>query len=528
MAIDSFATPSPLSGRQPVFAGNMVATSQPLAVQAGLEMLRKGGNAVDAALAAAITLTVVEPVSNGIGSDAFAIIWDGKRLTGLNGSGRSPGKWSLDYFRRKPAMPQRGWDTVTVPGAVKAWADLSGRFGRLPFKTLFRPAIRYAAEGFPVSPKTALSWKSQAELLKGFPEFLRTFCPGGKPPATGELFKCKDQAETLLEIAETKGRSFYEGKIAEKIAAYSRKCNGLMRLDDLESHRSDWVDTISADYSGVTLHEIPPNGQGAVALIALGILESLKARIEPDSPDTVHLQLEAVKLAFCEAFNDFADPRYMQRPIEEILSKNNIRKLAARINAKRASECLLNLPKAHGTVYLTAADSSGMMVSFIQSNFGGFGSGIVIPGTGISLQNRGTGFNRIPGHPNCIGGNQRPFHTIIPALVMRGKKPLMSFGVMGGHMQPQGHVQVMCRVFSGGQNPQTALDAPRWHVFRDGGVGFENGFPAKVIAALRKRGHRINRNVTESLFGGGQCIMRLPDGYLGASDRRKDGQAAGF
>jgi gamma-glutamyltranspeptidase/glutathione hydrolase len=512
----------------PVFAQNMVATSQPLAVQAGIEMLRKGGNAVDAALAAAIALTVVEPVSNGLGSDAFAIIWDGKKLTGLNGSGKSPAKWSLDYFRSKREMPLRGWDTVTVPGAVRAWKDLWEKSGRLPFKELFKPAVRYARDGFPVSPKAAQSWKFQAEALKAFPEFRRIFMPRGRAPLVGETFRCPAQADTLLEIAETCGESFYSGRLARKIAAESKRSGGLMELGDLESHLSLWADPVSMGFSGVTLHEIPPNGQGGVALIALGILEKLGVRGDPDSADFAHLQIEAVKLAFNEAFKDFADPRFMLRPVLEILSSKNIRALSARVNAKRASNCLSAPPKPGGTVYLTAADSSGMMVSFIQSNFGGFGSGIVIPGTGISLQNRGTGFNRIPGHPNCVDGAKRPFHTIIPTFVTKGGKPLMSFGVMGGHMQPQGHVQVMCRVFQYGQNPQTALDAPRWHVFRDGSVGFEKGFDPSVVAALKKRGHRINKNVAESLFGGGQCIMKLDGGYLGASDPRKDGQAAGY
>ena len=517
------------SQRMPVFAKNVVATSQPLAAQAGLRMLLKGGNALDAALATAIALTVVEPASNGIGSDAFAIVWDGQQLHGLNASGRSPQAWTPERFSGLVKMPQFGWDAVTVPGAVDAWATLSDRFGKLDFTDLFEPAIHYARDGFLVSPKTAAKWALTPTLYKDFPDFAAAFLPGGKAPLTGERFRFSEQAETLESIAETKGESFYRGELAKRIVDYAKNTGGAMTEGDLALHRSEWVETISQEYQGVHLHEIPPNGQGLAVLIALGILRHRNIQQYPvDSADSLHLQLEAMKIAFAEAFRHIADPDHMQVKPQTLLDEEFLAGRAAEIDMKMAKSYPCMLPTDKGTVYLTAADQSGMMVSFIQSNFNGFVSGIVVPGTGISMQNRASGFSLEPGHPNQVNGGKRPFHTIIPGFVMRDNKPLMSFGVMGGHMQAQGHVQMMVRIFGYEQNPQTASDAPRWHVFEDGHIAFEEGLSTSVMEELTRRGHQIITGQPESLFGGAQLICRLEDGYCAASDHRKDGQAVGY
>jgi gamma-glutamyltranspeptidase / glutathione hydrolase len=526
----SFAWDFPYpSQRMPVLARNVVATSQPLAAQAGLRMLLKGGNAVDAALAAAIALTVVEPTSNGIGSDAFAILWDGRALHGLNSSGRAPRALSPERFDGFRAMPALGWDAVTVPGAVAAWAALARRFGALPFADLFAPAIGYATRGFPVSPITAARWQDAHARYPAFAEINRAFYPNGRAPRAGEIFHCPGQAETLAAIADTHGETFYRGPLARAIADCAAAEGGLMTADDLAAHQADWVEPIAIAYNGVHLHEIPPNGQGIAALIALGILRHLELRrFAVDSAESLHLQIEAMKLAFGEVFRHVADIDHMPVPPADMLAADRLTAAAADIRMDRARAEGSRMPAGGGTVYLTAADESGMMVSFIQSNYLGFGSGVVVPGTGIALQNRGLGFTLAAGHPNRVGGGKRPFHTIIPGFVTRQGEPLMSFGVMGAHMQPQGHVQMMVRLFDHGQNPQAACDAPRWHVAPDGSVQLEPGFPPDTVAGLVQRGHRVSTAATTSLFGGGQLIHRLEDGYAAASDWRKDGQAVGF
>ena len=517
------------SQRMPVFAKNVVATSQPLAAQAGLRMMLKGGNAVDAALASAIALTVVEPVSNGIGSDAFAIVWDGQRLYGLNASGRAPQAWTPERFAGLKTMPQLGWDAVTVPGAVDAWVTLSDRFGKLPFTDLFEPAIHYARTGFLVSPKTAAKWSQTPTLYKDYPDFAAAFLPGGKAPVTGELFRFPGQGDTLEEIARTKGESFYRGELARRIIAYAGATGGAMTETDLAQHRSDWVEPIAREYRGVCLNEIPPNGQGLAALIALGIISHHNILQYPvDSADSLHLQLEAMKIALAEAYRHIADPACMQADPHAFLDDAFLAKRASEIDMRHAKHFSSALPVDKGTVYLTAADEAGMMISFIQSNFNGFGSGIVVPGTGISMQNRASGFSLEPGHPNQVDGGKRPFHTIIPGFVMRDNKPLMSFGVMGGPMQAQGHVQMMIRIFGYGQNPQAASDAPRWRVMENGQIAFERGVSAAVLEALEHRGHKTLPNSHETHFGGAQLICRLDDGYCAASDHRKDGEAVGF
>lgn len=517
------------SRRMPVFSANAVATSQPLATQAGLSRIAAGGNAVDAALAAAITLAVVEPASNGIGGDLFALVWHGNALHGLNGSGRSPVAWTRERFAGMSAMPLTGWDTVTVPGAVDAWAQLSARFGRLPFPDLFEPAIRYAHEGFIVAPVTADRWEEAAGHYVAYPEFNRTFLPDGRTPGTGTLFRCPDQAETLRRIAVSRGEEFYRGELAAGIASAAEAAGGVMSRADLAGHRSEWVRPLSVAYRGAELHELPPNGQGLAALIALGILARFDmGRYPPDSADSLHLQIEAMKRAFAAAYASIADPDWMVLDPEDLLAADFLERQAEAIRMDKAADLAGERADSGGTVYLAAADADGMMVSLIQSNYLGFGSGIVIPGTGISMQNRGCGFVLADGHPNCVAGGKRPFHTIIPGFVTRNGRALMSFGVMGGHMQPQGHVQMMVRIFDHHQNPQTACDAPRWLVGKDFSVALEPAYPAAVGRELEKRGHAVARNLPRHQFGGAQIIYRLEDGYCAGSDPRKEGQAAGF
>jgi gamma-glutamyltranspeptidase/glutathione hydrolase len=518
------------SQRMPVLARNVVATSQPLAAQAGLRMLLKGGNAVDAALATAIALTVLEPTSNGIGSDAFCILWDGAKLHGLNASGRSPAAWTPERFKHLKEMPQRGWDSVTVPGCVSAWVELSAKFGRLPFGDLFEPAIQYAQDGYLVSPTIARLWANQASELKSQPGFAEAFLPRGRAPEAGEKFSFPAQARTLARIAETRGEAFYKGDLAEKIAAYARQCGGAMTLDDLASHTLDWVEPIGIDYRGWTLHEIPPNGQGIAALIALGILENFEMGKHPvDCADSLHLQIEAIKLAFADINEYVSDPATMRVRPSDMLDRGYLKERAKRINMKKAGAPAFGTPPKGGTVYLTAADESGMMVSYIQSNFAGFGSGVVVPGTGISLQNRGYGFSLRADHTNVVAPRKRPFHTIIPGFVTQKGRPVMSFGVMGGSMQAQGHMQVMSRLVDYGQNPQAAADAPRWRFDSGVTVGIEQGVAADVLDDLRRRGHNmLQADRWSTDFGRAQLIYKMEDGYLGASERRTDGQAVGF
>ncbi|MCY3639509.1 MAG: gamma-glutamyltransferase family protein, partial [Gammaproteobacteria bacterium] len=426
----NFDQPYP-SVRSPVCASNVVATSQPLAVQAGLDALRRGGNAVDAALATAIALTVVEPTNNGVGGDAFAILWDGERLVGLNASGRAPAGWTLDRFSSHKSMPLTGWDAVTVPGAVSAWVALSDRFGRLPFERLFDAAVGYAEGGFQVGPKTAWYWRQAAKAFGKFPDFADHFLPA---PAAGERFRRPELAASLREIAATQGESFYRGALAERIGAAAAAAGGALGKADLESHQADWVEPIGQDYRQVTLHELPPNGQGLAAQIALGLLAG-RERTPLDSAQGAHLEIEAMKIAIRAAFDHFADPEAMRISVAELLDEDALARLAAGITDRASALPPAALPTSRDTVYLTAADASGMMVSFIQSNYYGFGSGIVIPGTGIAMQNRGAGFVLDPGHPNCVAPRKRPYHTIIPGFVTGGGEPLASFGVMGGHMQ---------------------------------------------------------------------------------------------
>lgn len=517
------------SRRAPVLARNVVATSQSLATQAGVDALRRGGNAVDAALATAIALTVVEPTMNGIGGDAFAILWKDGRLHGLNASGRSPAAWTPERFAGRAEMPDRGWDSVTVPGGVSAWVHLSREHGRLPFRDLFAPAIAYARDGFHVTPITAALWARPCEKFADFAEFQRVFCPGGRAPRAGELFRNPEEADTLAEIAETNGESFYRGALARRIADAARAGGGALSEDDLAAHRSEAVEPITVRYRDVDMHEIPPNGQGLAALMALGMLNHFDLRaMEPDAPECLHLQIEATKLALADAYAWIADPAAMERVSwRDLLAPEYLARRAARIDRRRATIPAPGDPHGCDTVYLCAADAEGTMVSFIQSNFHGFGSGVVVPGTGIALQNRGLGFSLAPGHPNRVGGAKRPFHTIIPGFATRGGDALLAFGVMGGAMQAQGHVQMAVRLFDFAQNPQAASDAPRWQAYAGLHLGVEEGMDARTIKALAAMGHEVE-SLGPTSFGGAQFALRIDGGYAAASDSRKDGMAAGF
>jgi len=512
------------SSRSPVCAANVVATSQPLATQAGVDALRRGGNAVDAALAAAITLTVVEPNNNGVGSDAFAILWDGEQLAGLNASGRAPMSVDVSKYAGQTKLPALGWDAVTVPGAVSAWVELSERYGKLAFKELFNWAIHYAKDGFQVGPKSAFYWGYAARTYKDFPHFAEHFLPA---PKAGERFYRPDLAHTLELIADTRGAAFYTGELADAIDAAARAEGAAFRKGDLESHQADWVTPVQQTYRNIVLHEIPPNGQGLAALIALGILRHLDAP-DPDTAAGKHVQIEAMKIAIRAAFDHFADADAMRLTPDELLGAASLQQAASEIGASASILPPRVLPAGQDTVYLTAADESGLMISFIQSNYQGFGSGVVIPGTGISMQNRGCGFSLDPQHPNVLAPGKRPFHTIIPGFVTANGAPLMSFGVMGGHMQHQGHVQMVNRIFDHGQNPQAASDAPRWHVYEDFSVGLEPGTPPEILEALAERGHNVRMEPLEHVFGGAQLILKTKDGYVAGSDHRKEGQAAGF
>lgn len=531
------------SVRIPLFARNVVSTSHPLAAQAGLRMLLKGGSAVDAAIAAAAAITIVEPVSCGLGGDCFAILWDGKQMHGLNSSGTAPGAWNVDYFKNKygtgsdglAQRPIRGWDAVTVPGVIAGWAALHEKFGKLPFETLMEPAIEIAERGYAVPPVVAGKWAKAAAELKDQPGYAEAFMPEGRAPEVGEHFRMPAAAETLRRIAASRGRDFYEGELAEKIAAFSKQCGGAMTMDDLRAYQPEWVEPISRDYHGYTLHEIPPNGQGIAALIALGIAERFDLRNMPvDSVQSQHIQIEAMKLAFADLYRYVSDPRSMTVTPMQMLDDNYLDSRAKLISLDRAVHHQAGRPHAGGTIYLSAADENGMMISFIQSNYMGFGSGVVVPGTGISLQNRGVGFSMDPASPNVVEGGKRPFHTIIPGFLSRGGKPVMSFGVMGGDMQPQGHLQTVIRMIDYDQQPQAACCAPRWKVNRDFTVDLESSMNPETMAGLKGLGHKLaSVNDPYMDFGAGQFIWRMSEddperGYVAASDGRRDGQAVGF
>lgn len=527
----------PFASKRNVIYGKkgMVCTSQPLAAQAGLDILKKGGNAIDAAIATAAAMTVLEPTSNGIGGDAFALIWTEGELKGLNASGPAPEAIVPDEMKAKhgDTMPMRGWDPVTVPGGPSAWAAMSKKYGKLPFEELFEAAIDYAENGYPLAPNTAILWgRAFTDFTKIFKDdyfkhWFETFTPNGKAPVAGEVVYLKDHAKTLRELAETKCESFYRGAIADKIDAFSRETGGFLRKSDLEAYYPEWVKPISTDYKGYKVYEIPPNGHGITALMALNIYENYQ-NAGCLNLDSYHNQIEAMKLAFVDAQNYVTDPRYMSVTAEQLLSKEYAKQRFDLIHDKALTPEYGD-PTSAGTIYLCTADAEGNMVSFIQSNYNGFGSGVVVPGTGIALHNRGSNFSLDPSKDNYIAPKKKPYHTIIPGFLGKGDKPVGPFGVMGGFMQPQGHFQVVVNTVDLHLNPQQALDAPRWQWVGGKKVHVERDFPFAVTEELARMGHEITVSTDSTLMGRGQIIWRNDDGVLvGATEKRADGMVAAW
>lgn len=504
-----------------------VATSQPLATLAGMEMLWAGGSAVDAALATAIALTVLEPTSNGIGGDAFALVWDGQ-LHGLNGSGRSPAALTGDRVAGLTAIPPYDWLAVTVPGAVSAWVALWQRWGRLPFEQLFAPAIRYAESGFPVSPVTATLWQKAESVYLAlqqpqFQPFQQVFFPKGRAPRPGEIWGSAAHAATLREIAASGGEAVYRGELADRLATFAAQTGGLLTGADLAHHQADWVTPIATDYRGMTVWELPPNTQGIATLIGLNLLEGLDLSQYPrESAESYHLQIEAMKLAFADLHHQVSDIDYLQVGCDRLLDKAYAAQRRQLIGEMALPMAVPGLARG-GTVYLCAADEE-LMVSFIQSNYLGFGSGLLVPETGIALHNRGLGFTLEAGHPNQIGPSKRPLHTIIPGFLTQAGEAIGPFGLMGGVMQPQGHLQLVVNLVDYGMNPQAALDAPRWQVIAGNQVLLETGVGDAIHRSLLARQHAI-RIAPPVRFGRGQMILRRQGALLAASEPRADGLA---
>ncbi len=524
----------------------MVATSQPLAAMVGVDVLKSGGSAVDAAIAVNAMLGLVEPTGNGIGGDLFAIVWDSEtqQLYGLNASGRCPKLLDLDYFKDNDIkeIPYTGMLPVTVPGCVDGWFELHDRFGRLPMKDLLAPAIKHAREGFPVTELIAYYWDSGRERLKDQPNFAETFLPGGKAPQKGEIFRNLDLARTLQRISDGGREVFYRGKIAQEISAFSERVGGYIRYDDLAEHTSTWVDPVSTNYRGYDVWELPPNGQGIAVLQMLNILEGFDvAAMGHNSAEYLHHLIETKKIVYEDRAKFYADMEFNDVPVDWLISKDYAGVRRELIDPGRALEEIETgaPPEGGDTVYLTVVDNDMNAVSLIQSNYAGFGSGMVPDGLGFSLQDRGALFSLEEGHMNVIEPGKRPFHTIIPGFVTKDGAPYFSFGVMGGAMQPQGHVQVLCNMIDFGMNSQEAGDAPRFrHMgssepsgggMTDGGqVALESGIPIEVRRELIKMGHDVVTVVGG--FGGYQGILIDPENhtYYGASESRKDGCAIGY
>ena len=535
---DPLYTPYP-SARSTHYAQNgMVATSQPLAAQAGLDILKKGGNAIDAAIATAACLTVVEPTSNGIGGDAFALVWTNGKLHGLNSSGNSPASISIEKVQALgyKEMPKMGLVPITVPGAPGAWAELARRFGKLPLTASLAPAISYAQNGYPISPTLGKYWGRAFAGYKArctgeeFVPWFETFAPGGHAPNIGDVWRSPGHAATLQEIAETGAESFYRGNLAEKIAAFCQKHRGFLAAEDLSTFKPEWVTPISVNYRGYDVWEIPPNGQGIVALIALNAIKGFDfAPSQVHCADTYHKQFEVMKLAFACGKEVVTDPAYMNIPVKDLLSDSFAQELRSKVTGTATEPVAYMTPKS-GTVYLATADGQGNMVSFIQSNYMGFGSGIVIPGTGIGLQNRGADFSLDPSHANALAGGKKTYHTIIPGFLTKDNTPIGPFGVMGGYMQPQGHMQVIMNTLDFNMNPQMALDAPRWQWTSGKAFDIESHFPKHVAQELTRRGHNITMRLDSGGFGRGQIIWRnTTTGVLmGGTESRTDGNISSW
>ena len=543
-------TGKPFATRSEVYAPHaMAATSQPLVTQIALDVMKKGGSALDAAVAADAALGLMEPTGSGMGGDLFAIVWDPRthKLYGYNGSGRSPKSLTLAEFQKRglTAIPAYGPLPVTVPGAVDAWFALHDKFGALPMKDDLAPAIRYAREGFPVSEVIAYYWSASVARLSKYPGFSEQFTRDGRGPRTGEMWTRPTLADTLQKISDGGRDAFYKGEIAHTIDAYFKANDGYLSYDDLASHHGQWVEPVSTNYRGYDLWELPPNGQGIAALQIMNLLEGFDLKKYGfGSPEHVHLFVEAKKLAFADRARFYADPDFYKTPVAELISKkyaDQRRKLIDMDKAARVVEP--GTPKTLNegdTIYLTTADANGMMVSLIQSNYRGMGSGMAPPGLGFIFQDRGQQFVLQPGHPNAFAPGKRPFHTIIPAFVTKSGKPWLSFGVMGGAMQPQGHAEILMNLIDFGMNLQEAGDAPRIQhdgstepeaqvaQMTDGGeVDLESGFSSETVRALMRKGHSVR--FADGPYGGYQAIMVNPQGgYIGASESRKDGQAAGY
>lgn len=550
MAIDR-VTGKLWASRSEVLAKNgMAATSHPLATQVALEILRGGGNAVDAAIAANAALGLMEPTGCGIGGDCFALVWEASsgRLYGYNGSGRSPASLSLEELHREldklglKTIPSKGVLPLSVPGTVDAWFALHERFGSFDMAAILAPAIRYAREGHPVPQVIAHYWESAVRVFAGQPGFLETFSKGGRAPGEGEIWKNPDLAATYETLAREGRDAFYKGSIAERISAFVQEHGGFMGIEDLAAHLGEWVEPVSTTYRGCQVWELPPNGQGLAALQMLNILENFDlAGMGFESVDYWHHLIEAKKLAFEDRARFYADPDFHNIPVDWLISKEYARQRAALIDPQRAARSLEsgNPPQEGDTIYLTVADAAGNMVSLIQSNYRGHGSGVCPTGLGFGLQNRGESFALQDGHFNQYAPRKRPFHTIIPAFITRQGRPWISFGLMGGSMQPQGHVQIVVNLIDFGMNLQEAGDAPRMihngssqptgEIMGDGGVvALESGLPYHVLRGLKERGHALQ--VLVGWFGGYQAIQydAATGIYRGASESRKDGQAAGF
>ena len=549
MAADR-VTGKPFATRSEVYAPHaMAATSQPLVTQIALDVMKKGGSALDAAIAADAALGLMEPTGSGMGGDLFAIVWDPKthKLYGYNGSGRSPKSLTLAEFQKRglTAIPPYGPLPVTVPGAVDAWFALHDRFGKLPMPELLAPTITYAREGFPVSEVIAYYWSLSVPRLSKYPGFSEQFARDGRGPRTGERWTRPTLADTLQKLADGGRDAFYKGDIARTIDAYFKANDGYLSYDDLASHHGEWVEPVSTNYRGYDLWELPPNGQGIAALQIMNLLEGFDLKKYGfGSPEHVHLFVEAKKLAFADRARFYADPDFHKTPVAELISKKYADQRRKRIDMDKAARVVEpGTPKTLNegdTIYLTTADADGMMVSLIQSNYRGMGSGMAPPGLGFIFQDRGQQFVLQEGHPNAFAPGKRPFHTIIPAFVTKAGKPWLSFGVMGGAMQPQGHAQILMNLIDFGMNLQEAGDAPRiqhdgstepeaqYTQMSDGGeVDLESGFPYETVRALMRKGHSVR--FADGPYGGYQAIMVNPEGgYIGASESRKDGQAAGY
>lgn len=523
------------SKRHVVFSNKgMVATGNPMAAQSGIDVLKKGGNAIDAAIATAATLSVVEPTGNGLGGDAFALVWSNNKLHGLNASGKSPELINLEEIKNLgyKEMPKEGLIPINVPGQVGAWTELSNKFGKLPFDKLFKDAIDYAENGFVIQPLVAHLYKEEFKRMSKayknddiFKEWFKIFAKDNRPLNAGEILSNKELAITLQEIANTNGKSFYNGSISNEIDKFMKNNKGYLRANDLKNYKAQWVDPITTNYKGFTVAEIPPNGHGITVLMALNILKEFDLQ-DINSSTSIHKQIEALKLAFTDVKKYISDIDYMDISIEELLSQEYAKKRSLLINDKAILPEAGN-PYSGGTVYLATADQYGNMVSYIQSNYTQFGSGIVVPGTGITLHNRGANFSLNENDFNCLGPNKKSYHTIIPGFLMKDEKAVGPFGVMGAFMQPQGHLQVLLNTIEESLNPQDALNKPRWQWTGDKNIEFESNYNKDTINDLKKMGHNIKILEDSSSFGRGEIIWKDSNNvFCGGCEPRTDASIA--